>query len=211
MAKQDRLQQLDALVKRMRRSQTLSPGEAANVQKELIGLAKRCWPEDEEDDDEENDGDTHTTQSFDRLEEVLLKLSAADQEAIVAAFRPLRAGVSRRLSEWTHALNDWLSEAGAGHAQAQHLAELLREVDSSPQSRWYRQCMKPRVKAKFLMAIASLARALIRGSSLLKPLVASHPAILSLAKKIVGRLFVQPGYGDTLERWGWQTQRRRRA
>ena len=196
MAKQERLQQLESLIKRVRRSQTVTPGEAATIQRELIGLAKRCWPEDEDDDEEENDAET---QSFERLEEVLLKLPAGDQEAVVAAFRPLRACVSRRLAEWTNALNDWLSEAG--QVQAQHLGDLLREVDSSPQSRWYRQCPKPRVKAKFLMAIASLARALIRGSPLVKPLIASHPAVLSLAKKIVSRLFVLPGYGDSLERW----------
>ena len=200
MAKQDRLQQLDALIKRVRRSQTVSPGEANNIQKELIGLAKRSWPEEEEEDEEENDAEA---QSFERLEEVLLKLPAADQELIVSAFRPLRACVSRRLSEWTHALNDWLSEAGSevGQAQAPHLGDLLREVDSSPQSRWYRQCPKPRVKVKFLMAIASLSRALIRQSPLVKPLIASHPALLSLAKKIVSRLFVLPGHGNTLERW----------
>eukprot|EP00439_Symbiodinium_sp_Y106_P026637 s3759_g3.t1 len=203
MAKQERLQQLDGLVERLRRSPALTPGEASVIQKELVSLAKRCWAEDEEEDEENEENDAEM-RSFDRLEEALLKLPEAKQQAIVAAFRPLRAGVSRRLSEWTNALNDFLSDAGnQGGSQAQHLGDLLREVDSSPQSRWYRQCPKPRVKAKFLMAIASLARALIRGSPLLKPLVASHPAVLSLAKKIVSRLFVlrEPGYGDTLERW----------
>lgn len=203
MAKQERLQQLDSLVERLRRSPALLPGEASVIQKELVSLAKRCWGEDEEDDEENEENDAEM-RSFDRLEEALLKLPEAKQQAVVAAFRPLRAGVSRRLSEWTNALNDFLSDAGnQGGSQAQHLGDLLREVDSSPQSRWYRQCPKPRVKAKFLMAIASLARALIRGSPLLKPVVASHPAVLSLAKKIVSRLFVlrEPGYGDTLERW----------
>lgn len=85
--------------------------------------------------------------------------------------------------------------------QPQHLGELLREVEGSPQLMWYRQCPKARVKAKFLMAVAGLVRALLQGNPLLKPLVEAHPALQSLAQKIVKRLFVLPSHGNILESW----------
>eukprot|EP00930_Biecheleria_cincta_P033421 TRINITY_DN23149_c0_g1_i2.p1 TRINITY_DN23149_c0_g1~~TRINITY_DN23149_c0_g1_i2.p1 ORF type:complete len:619 (+),score=123.15 TRINITY_DN23149_c0_g1_i2:194-1858(+) len=57
------------------------------------------------------------------------------------------------------------------------------------------------VKAKFLMAIANVTRALLGGSKLLKSMAASQPSVVSLAKKLANRLFVLPNLGDTLETW----------
>ena len=162
------------------------------------------WPEEDEDEDHE----AASSGIFLRLEEALLKLPPGVQQQVVASFRPLKAEVSRRLAEWTNEFNDWLNEAGQMQSsklqqtqQTQHLGELLQEVESSPQLLWYRQCPKARVKTKFLMAVASLVRALTQGSPLVKPWVEQHPALQSLAQKIMKRLFVLPGLGNILETW----------
>ena len=178
MAKSE-LVRLEALVRRLET-------EGLEGWQDLLAVAQ-AWPEEDEEEEA-------ASELFLRLEELLLKLPPEDQETVVGAFRPLRAEVARRLAEWTNECNDWLSECHKGG-----LENLLREVESPPH-RWYRQCPKARVKAKFLMAVASLVRALLQGSPLVKPHLA-NPAIMPLAKKIASRLFVLPGLGDVLETW----------
>ncbi len=166
-----------------------------DICRELCDIASR-WPEEDEDEDHEAE-----TAIFLRLEEALMKLSTSAQEQVVGSFRPLKQEVSRRLAEWTNEFNDWLSEAGQLPLEPAHLGELLREVIGSPQFLWYRQCPKARVKAKFLMAVASLIRALIEGKPLVKPMLDTHPDLESLAQKIMKRLFVLPDLGNILEVW----------
>eukprot|EP00913_Durusdinium_trenchii_P032096 g30056.t1 len=154
----ERCELLNAAVLRLERSsrsvEVLSSNEAHTLTEDLCDLAKR-WPEEEqEEDDASYEAEAPI---FLRLEEVLVKLPSEAQEKIVAAFRPLRAEVSRRLAEWTNEINDWLSDAGSPNSSntlqtTSELLELLREIEASPQLRWYRQCRKSRVKAKFLMA-----------------------------------------------------------
>ena len=166
-----------------------------DICRELCDIASR-WPEEDEDEDHEAE-----TAIFLRLEEALMKLSTSAQEQVVGSFRPLKQEVSRRLAEWTNEFNDWLSEAGRLSLEPAHLGELLREVIGSPQFLWYRQCPKARVKAKFLMAVASLIRALIEGKPLVKPMMDTHPDLESLAQKMMKRLFVLPDLGNILEIW----------
>ena len=199
VAMKERCQLLDAAVLRLERSEGNDSSEGLQRwTSELCELATK-WGEDEDEDD----ADEVETAIFLRLEETLVKLPTDAQEQIVVAFRPLRAEVSRRLAEWTNEFNDWLSDAGAGagNTSSEHIVELLREVETSPQLRWYRQCRKARVKAKFLMAVANLVRALLQKSPLIKHWVDDNPSLTSLAQKIVNRLFVLPGLGNVLETW----------
>mmetsp|Transcript_69254 Transcript_69254/g.122530 ORF Transcript_69254/g.122530 Transcript_69254/m.122530 type:complete len:653 (-) Transcript_69254:4-1962(-) len=200
MSSEARLQALRALTSRLeQKGQVLKPAETAQLKKELVSLAAKHWAEEEDDDEEENEAET---QIFFKLEELLLKFPAAEQEVIVAAFRPLRAEVSRRLAEWTLELDDWLTEVGQAKqpAQSQNLIELFREVDGAPQCRWYRQCPDMNVKAKFLLAMANVACALLEGSSLLKPLAAQSDFVV-LTKKLSARLFTLPSHGNILKTW----------
>jgi len=200
MSSEVRLQALRALIGRLeQKGQALTPTETAQLKKELVGLAAKHWTEEEDEDEEDNEPETQT---FFKLEELLLKFPAAEQEVIVAAFRPLRAEVSRRLAEWTLELDDWLTEVGQAKqpVQSQNLVELFREVDGAPQCRWYRQCPDMNVKSKFLLAMANVTQALLEGSSLLKPL-AVQPDLMMLTKKLANRLFNLPSHGNILKQW----------
>lgn len=202
MAKQERYQLLEAAIYNLENMNNGMSKSQQDLCQDLCDIAGK-WPEEDEDEDHE----AASSGIFLRLEGALLKLPPVVQQQVVASFRPLRAEVSRRLAEWTNEFNDWLNEAGqmtqssAKLQQSQHLGELLQEVEGSPQLLWYRQCPKARVKTKFLMAVASLVRALTQGSPLVKPWVEQHPALQSLAQKIMKRLFVLPGLGNTLETW----------
>ncbi|CAK9097718.1 Protein archease-like [Durusdinium trenchii] len=203
----ERCELLNAAVLRLERSsrsvEVLSSNEAHTLTEDLCDLAKR-WPEEEqEEDDASYEAEAPI---FLRLEEVLVKLPSEAQEKIVAAFRPLRAEVSRRLAEWTNEINDWLSDAGSPNSSntlqtTSELLELLREIEASPQLRWYRQCRKSRVKAKFLMAVASFVRAVLQKSPLVKSWLDQIPDLTSLVRKIEKQLFVLPGLGNILETW----------
>lgn len=203
MAKQERYQLLEAAICNLENMNNGRSKSQQDLCQDLCEIAGK-WPEEDEDEDHE----AASSGIFLRLEEALLKLPPGVQQQVVASFRPLKAEVSRRLAEWTNEFNDWLNEAGQMQSsklqqtqQTQHLGELLQEVESSPQLLWYRQCPKARVKTKFLMAVASLVRALTQGSPLVKPWVEQHPALQSLAQKIMKRLFVLPGLGNILETW----------
>ena len=137
---------------------------------------------------------------FRRFEDQLVKLPMKDQLEIVGVFRPLRQEVSRRLTEWSNEFNEWLTEASQmSPPQQERLQRLFKEVEVAPQSSWYRQCPSVRVKTKFLMAVANLLRAL--DCLPLKPFLASHLELASLAESVAKRLFVLPDMGNILESW----------
>mmetsp|Transcript_100667 Transcript_100667/g.285265 ORF Transcript_100667/g.285265 Transcript_100667/m.285265 type:complete len:670 (-) Transcript_100667:216-2225(-) len=166
--------------------------EVGRLCKELLKIGRR-WPEEVLEEE---------AKAFERLRLQLMKFADSQQQDIVAAFRPLREDVRRRMLGTTAALNGWLAEAPHPEkASPQRLAELLQAIEDAPQMRWYKQCTDLRIKAQFLVAMASVIRATSSAGALLKAHVAKHPQAAALVQRLAERFFVVPEHGDVLETW----------
>eukprot|EP00928_Gymnodinium_smaydae_P047391 TRINITY_DN31622_c0_g1_i1.p1 TRINITY_DN31622_c0_g1~~TRINITY_DN31622_c0_g1_i1.p1 ORF type:complete len:932 (+),score=170.54 TRINITY_DN31622_c0_g1_i1:86-2797(+) len=164
------------------------------IHRALVSLGQR-WPSnagsaagDEED-------------LFSRLARLLAKRSEEQQIEIVAAFRPLREEIARRLATIARDLNDWLSGAPLNEeATPLRLAECFQVIDHAPEVRLYKYCRDLDLKTRFLMAVASTIRA-VMDPALLKNYVGSYPVVQVLAQRLQSRLFTVPGRGVVLTNW----------
>jgi len=166
--------------------------ELSRICKELLKVGQR-WPQEALENE---------AKAFERLSLHLMKFSDSQQQDLVSAFRPLCEDARQRMADLTAALNGWLSEAPHPEkASPQRLAELLKSIDDAPQLRCYKQCPDLVVKARFLLAVASVARALQGPSASLHAHAGKDAQVVSLLQRLTDRFFVIPEHGNILEAW----------
>lgn len=183
--------QLRALVSQLERGLT-NAEDQARLQRQLLELAAQ-WPEEAPEDE---------ASAMERLTLQLGKLTDGQQQALVAAFRPLREGLRQRLSDAAAAVNRWLAEMQeAEKGSVKGLVEVLQGMDDAYWLRCYKQCPDLSVKASFLLAIASVARAFHGEEAPMRAQVSAQPRALALIVKLVQRLFVIPKHGNVLAVW----------
>jgi len=161
---------------------------ASRLCEELLELGQR-WPDKPPQDE---------AKVFERFGKQLLKLPDGPQRDIVAAFRPLREDVRRRMEESTSAMNLWLAEEGA---DPKRLVEVLQAIDGPPQMRWYKQCAEVDTKVRFLVAIASVLRAVHGETAPLRAHIGTNTQAQALAQQLASSYFVVPAQGSVLGVW----------
>lgn len=159
----------------------------------LISLGRR-WPDSKLGEE--------ASKAFDRLARHLPKFADAQQQDIVAAFRPLRDSARRLMAEAIAALENWLNEAPhAKKASPQRLAKLMQSMDEAPILRCYKQCTDLEVKTRFLWVAACTLRAVQDSRSPLHSHVGGHDAALTGIKRIAASFFTLPDHGCVLDDW----------
>ncbi|CAK0836648.1 unnamed protein product [Prorocentrum cordatum] len=67
--------------------------------------------------------------------------------------------------------------------------------------RWYKRCPDLQAKARFLLALAAVLRAIGGASAELQALVQAHPPVARLVGQLTDRFFVIPEHGSVLTAW----------
>lgn len=193
---QSPVQQVRALLLQLERGERVgAAGEQAKTCQELLDLVRR-WPEEPPEDE---------AKLLSRLTPQVSKFTEGQQHDIVGAFRPLSDSVGQKLAECATALNRWLAEAPEAEkdrgVHAQKLAELLQEVDGALWFRCYKKCPGLAVKASFLLAAASVIRAVYGEGAPLRSQVMMQPRAILLVRRMAERLFHTPRHGNVLLIW----------
>lgn len=137
-------------------------------------------------------------QSLQKLKELLAKLQGPVQQEFLLAFKPVRDEVTERLNHFASELFKSITKA-----TSLHLSTLLRKVEDSAEVRKkaYKLCGDTKLKADFLLAVATVVRCLQGEYSRFKSLSASEPKLSGMSQRLATQLFEIEGLGNTMKEW----------
>jgi len=166
----------------------LAPEEADQFCNQFVELGG-VWPDTAAAENGE-------AEAFERLGSLLQRFPENQQGEIVSALRPLRKDVRKRLLEATVALNSCLGQVrGTDIATHERIVGVLTDLQDTLQVGFYKQCASLDEKARFLMALGSVLRA-VKGAA-----KGRHSPALVAAQHLAAHYFATPEHGDVLDVW----------